>query len=55
MGLFWAILENGTPATCFFKKKFEIFSQFFAIREHSKIMYLFQKKEDHKSSEYSLK
>jgi hypothetical protein len=26
MGLFWAFLENGTPATCFFKKKFEMFS-----------------------------
>jgi hypothetical protein len=26
MGLFWAFLENGTPATYFFKILFEIFS-----------------------------
>jgi hypothetical protein len=26
MGLFWAFSENGTSATCFFKKLFEMFS-----------------------------
>ncbi len=43
-GFFWAFSENGTSVTCFFKKSLEMFSQFFAIREHSKIMHGFQKK-----------